>query len=250
MNNNQGSMGIIIVAVVCIVCVSISSSIIGGGLFAISAGNYVPDWVPNSIKFNKISNHRLIGTPSLVKYKGLSEINCIERCSENIGCLSAVHNPKKKECKLYKLNADIDPDTFTEFDGTNYFQKNYFWSRFTPQQTGTMEDLGGLELDFDEITSAKECAKECLKQSSDPECKGFNYVSSRQYCQLLGTSLKDNENMIDPTDDGSYYGLLEYTINPENQIHETQETFKIKNHTRFGIFIVLFIGIVLIKAGG
>ena len=211
-----------------IIAVSVFVSCIfsAAGLVIVGSGAYIPGWMPTSMKFSKINNARMVGTPSMIKYNRLSETKCLERCSANVGCLSAVHIPNKKTCVLYATNAQADPDGFAdEWDGGNYFEKKYFWSRFTPQQTGSMEDVGGIDIVHEDIENVQECAFECLKQSSKPECKGFNYVPSRQRCQLLATTLEGNESLIDETDEGSYYGLLKYDLDRTNEFNEV-ETFK------------------------
>lgn len=210
-----------------VVAMSVFSSCLLGaiGFMLIRSGVYSPDWLPNSMRYQGILDAKLIGTPAIITYSDQSKANCLNKCSENVGCLSVVHNPNKKICKLYPVNAQIDPDAFSgNWEGTNYFEKNNFWSRFTPGQPGTMDDVAGLDINHEKVASAKDCAYKCLKQAKDPKCQGFNYIPSRQQCEILGTGLHGNEYLIDSTDEGSYYGLMPIlNMDQTNQVIDSDD---------------------------
>ena len=179
----------------------------------IYVGYTTSSYLPLSVKYPSITGGRILGTKPIATYADISQSDCLQHCEDIAGCMSVNYAPDDRKCQLFSTSKTIDSTMFEgELKGTDYYEKAYFWGRFSPKQTGSMKDFGSTA-PLTGVTSDQECAVRCLKQNKNPECKGFNYSSTDQKCKLLGSALEGNEKYIDATDTNYvYYGVLPYTI--------------------------------------
>ncbi len=171
----------------------------------------LPGVIPVSARYPSVINGRMLGVKPIAKYQNLGSLQCIQRCEDNSGCMSLNYSPASRKCDLFGTNRTVDESLFTQgIPGTDYYEKTYFWGRFTPRYSGSMKDKHKTD-PLTGIVSEKQCAIQCIKKGRD--CKGFNYSSADQKCTLINTILEGNEDLIDKTNTSTvYYGVLPYTI--------------------------------------
>lgn len=178
-------------------------------------GTFNSENVPDFARYQTRPNYRIFGASPIASYEKLSPSECLKVCDTNPACMSVVYD--SKICRTYNTNDDIDPEIIDDIDGINdkttYYKKYAFWSRFTPQQNGSMMDFSGTA-QWSPVNNVKECAIKCLKQTRDPTCRGFNYRPGE--CQLLSSGLAGNEKYL--TGDGNFYGVLDPIISEKNKI--------------------------------
>lgn len=215
-----------IIGIVSLFSCLIISSILGAGSYAITSGSWMPSSAPDIVRYSTRNNTRMIGTPTIVKYEGISEDECVDRCTKNIGCLSVTYQDKIRgtgNCNLYKLNSAIDPRGLsTNWPGYVLHEKRYIWNRYNDPKQGYMEDVGGMAKK-DKQPNAMKCAYKCLMQHKDPECTGFNYNDDTQYCELLSIPIKGNEYAFNARKAGEVYELKPYTIDQRNVVPDVDE---------------------------
>lgn len=212
------------------ICVVIST-VVAGAVYSVASGTYVPDNAPNIVKYKTYSGNRIVGRTPLATYGNVSSQTCINKCEIDPACMGAVYNQDKSICKTYDANTTSEPDLLDAFDGYDFYEKNYFWSRFSAPQTGSMRDFKDSKLTSSGNT-VKDCAIQCLQQNKDPVCRGFNFRQSDGYCKLLSSPLEGNEKYIDTTaTDFSFYGVKPPNTNLEDVIIEQDP----KNNKNNGI---------------
>jgi PAN domain len=229
-------------------------------------GLYIPESAPASIKFSHTPNAKLIGVPKLDTLNRVSEATCLETCDKNSMCMSVSYSPTERNCILYNLNATVDSELLkTDTNGWDYYEKRYFWSRFGPEITGSLDDFGALDVTEKNVETKKDCAIKCLKKTDLPLCRGFNYDVNAQRCKLVGVKYIDNEANFDKTDSTVYHELIlkdekESSIKtpppssspPSSPPQPPPETFvnyiKWEYDKRFwGVIIVLLFGLWLFR---
>lgn len=176
-------------------------------------GSFNSNNVPDFARYQTRTNHRIFGASPIASYEKLQPSECLKICDTNPACMSTVYDETSKICRIYDINDDIDPEIVDAMDNFTYYKKYAFWSRFTPAQNGSMMDFSGTA-QWAPVNNVKECAINCLKQTRDPTCRGFNYRPGE--CQLLSSGLTGNEKYL--TNEGNYYGVLDPIISEKNKI--------------------------------
>lgn len=201
------SSAAIITILVVIACVVSCSMTIGTFYVGVTSGEYVPGWMPNTFRYEKIDRKRIYSTP-IQDLSGRTESQCIKLCDDDKECYSIVYEPEKGRCQTYRINRFVDEDLFDDWDQTVYYGKRDITAGFPHVVSGSAEDYAA----YDKVSkdfSLKDCVIECLRQPKESKCWGFNYIRTglKGRCQLFAT--KYSETDIDTSLKGTYYGRYE-----------------------------------------
>lgn len=172
-------------------------------VLSVTTGAYVPKWLFNSARYETHNGYKIMGKKL---YEGNVPLeDCIKKCDDDRECMSVVYRPSKTECSTHPQSRESDPDSYTQWDGYDYYGKLDVYSRFPVQKIGYMDDSGFNKV-FEGITS-RECLMKCVNNVSDG-CKGFNYSNS-QKCVLVPSIFEGNEVYFSSNDTNNtfYSGL-------------------------------------------
>ena len=197
-SNETGFTTVQIVLIVGMVVFILSacSGVIALGYWNITSGAVAPKWLPDSLKYETLYGHRMVGS-TIEEKSDITLQNCLKACDDNSECMSVTYKESNKKCFLNHQNRESAPGTVSEWSGNDYYGKQDVYSRFPVEKQGWM-DPSGLSNNTYENTSNRDCLLKCVARYKDG-CKGFNYDNNKKLCQLVPIKYAGNHLFFDVT---------------------------------------------------